>query len=79
MPQTRISTTGHRILRRLAEASGETSEQILDRALEAFERVRLLDAINAGYAALRGDPQAWTAERGERELWDTTLADGDPF
>jgi hypothetical protein len=36
----------------------------------------LLEAMNAGYAKLRADPQAWAAELAERELWDQTLADG---
>ncbi len=76
MPQTRISERGHQTLRRLAGESGETSEQILDRALELLERAQLLDAINAGYAALRADPAAWAEELAEREKWDATLEDG---
>jgi len=77
MPQTRISPRAHRTLRRLAEESGETSEQLLDRALDLLDRKRMLDAINAGYAALRVDSEAAGAERAEREAWDVTLADGE--
>jgi len=77
MPQTRISPRAHRTLRRLAAESGETSEQLLDRALDLLDRKRMLDAINAGYAALRVDSEAAAAERAEREAWDVTLADGE--
>jgi hypothetical protein len=77
VPQTRISAQAHLKLRRLAEELGETSEQVLDRALNAFERDRLLDAINAGYAVIKGDPAQWEADRKEHELWDVTLSDGD--
>lgn len=77
MPQTRISTWGHQTLRKLSEESGMTSEQVLDRALDLLERERMLEAVNAGYAALRADPRAWADELAEREHWDDTLADGD--
>jgi hypothetical protein len=77
MPQTRISERAHQTLRQLAEELGESSEKVLDRALDLLERERLLDAINAGYAALRSDPAAWAEEMAEREEWDATLSDGD--
>ena len=77
MPQTRISSRAHRTLRRISTETGHTSEQLLDRAVDLLERHRLVDAINAGYAALKSDPGAWKVEKGERELWDRTLADGE--
>jgi len=33
------------------------------------EREGILNEANAAYAALRADPQAWEAERAEREAW----------
>ncbi len=36
----------------------------------------LLGETNRAYAALKADPKAWKQERGERALWDSTLADG---
>ncbi|CAN5250969.1 hypothetical protein BH20GEM2_BH20GEM2_07230 [soil metagenome] len=75
MPQTRISERSRRSIRRISGETGQTSEQIVERALELLERNRLLDAINAGFAALRADPHGWTAEGKERELWDATLED----
>jgi len=76
MPQTRISEGSHQVLRQLATETGKTFEQVIDDALNAYQRERLLAAINAGYAALRADPTAWAAEREERAAWDVTLADG---
>ena len=76
MPQTRISQRAHQTLRRLSKETGQSSEEILDRALEALERKQLLDGINEGYAALKADPEAWEEELEERELWDATLGDG---
>jgi predicted transcriptional regulator len=76
MPQTRISESGHRTLRKIAEDTHRTSEQVLDEALDRLEREHLLDAVNAGYARLRDTPATWVDELAERQLWDATLADG---
>ena len=71
MPQTRISDPAHRLLRRLSEEMGLSSEALLDRALDLLERQRALDAINTGYSELRADPEAWVSELSERRLWET--------
>ena len=71
MPQTRISEPAHRLLRRLSLEMGMSSEALLDRALDLLERQRTLDAINAGYADLRADPEGWADELTERRLWET--------
>jgi DNA-binding PadR family transcriptional regulator len=76
MPQTRISESGYRTLRKIAEDTHRTSEQVLDEALDRLEREHLLDALNAGYVRLRENPAAWADEQAERQLWDATLADG---
>ena len=76
MPQTRISERSHQVVRRIARDTGETSEQILEQTLDLLEKDRLLDAINAGFAALKEDADAWADEQAERGLWDATLADG---
>ena len=38
-------------------------------AVDRLWREELLEATNAAYAALRGDPKAWQQELEERELW----------
>lgn len=77
MPQTRISEETHRVLKQLATETGWTFEHVIDDALSLYQRERLLQAINEGFAALRADPAAWAAERAERDAWDVTLADGE--
>lgn len=39
-------------------------------------RQDLLGETNRAYTLLRADRDAWTGERQERALWDSTLADG---
>ena len=76
MPQTRISERTHRTLRQLAAESGRTFGQVIEDAIARYERDRLLEVINFGYATLRQDPESWAAERRERDAWDGTLSDG---
>jgi predicted transcriptional regulator len=76
MPQTRISERTHRTLKQLAAGTGRTFEQVIEDALALYEREQLLQGINAGYAALRADAQAWAAEQDERAIWDASIADG---
>lgn len=40
------------------------------------EDMRFWNDFNAGYDALRNDPQAWAEEQSERALLETTLMDG---
>ncbi len=63
-------------LRRLREVTGESTADLLERAVELLEQDRFLDAANAAFAALRADPVAWEAELQERRIWEGTLADG---
>jgi hypothetical protein len=71
-----ISETSHQILKELAEQTGQSMTDVLDKALDAYRRKLFFEQLNAGYAALRADPQAWAEELEERKLWDATLMDG---
>lgn len=72
----RITRSAHALLRALAEEADEPMTETLEKAIEAYRRQRFLAALNAEYAALRGDPAAWAEEQVERAAWDATLADG---
>lgn len=74
---TRISEDDHRVLQALSEQTGKGHQEIIHEALNTYQREALLDGINAGFARLKADPAEWAIEMGERQLWDTTLADGD--
>ncbi len=72
----RISEASHQFLKKMAEQSGQTMMVVLDTAVEAYRRKLFFDQMNAGYAELRADPEAWAEHLAERKLWDTTLMDG---
>ena len=75
-PTVRISETSHRILKELAGKTNQTMMDVLDKALDAYRRKLFFDQLNAGYAELRADPEAWAEHLAERKLWDATLMDG---
>jgi hypothetical protein len=72
----RVTQQTHQILKDLAEQAGEPLTAVLDKAIEAYRRNRLLEETNAAYAALRKDPKKWAEELQERQAWEATLPDG---
>src|SRR5437588_6903232 len=75
-PTVRISEASHQVLKELAEQTRQTTMDVLDKALDAYRRKLFFEKLNAGYAELRADPQAWAEHQAEREMWDATLMDG---
>ena len=72
----RVSEETHELLRRLAAATGEPLQKVLERAVENYRRDRFFVELDAAYERLQADPAAWAEELEERALWETTLADG---
>src|SRR5271154_4080517 len=71
-----ISETSDAMLRELAKQTGQSIVEVLDKALAAYRREVFFEQMNAGYAELRADPQAWEEFEKDRKEWDGTLMDG---
>ncbi len=74
----RVSEHTRETLREIAQAQHESMQAVLEKAVEEYRRQRYMESLNAFYADLRKDPEAWEAEKAERALWDKTLMDGLP-
>jgi predicted kinase len=72
----RLREETRRLLQEMAAADQVPIQEVAARAVEAYRRQRLLDQINADFAALRADPEAWQGYRDELAAWDSTLLDG---
>ncbi len=72
----RISERTRETLREIARTQQESMQSVLDKAVEGYRRERFIEDLNASYAELRNDPEAWKAVEAERALWDGTLMDG---
>jgi hypothetical protein len=75
-PTIPVSDALHQSVRELAEQTGQSMTDVLAKAVDVYRRKLFFEQLNAGYAALRADPQAWADELEERKLWDATLMDG---
>lgn len=64
-----INETTHQLLLRLADLEKTSAEVVLDRAL-------FWKQTNEAYATLNANPDAWSEELAERDLWECTIADG---
>lgn len=73
----RVGNEALSVLHELARVEGVSQQSIVERALEAYRRLKLLEATNAAFAAWRADPAAWKEEVAEREVWDRASADGE--
>lgn len=72
----RISARSLSLLRELSDQEQLSQQAIIDKAIEAYRRKKLLEQANEAFAALRSDPIAWKEELEERQLWEGTLMDG---
>jgi hypothetical protein len=75
-PTVRISEASHRLLKELAEQTGQTMMDVLDQALDGYRRKLFFEQMTAGYAEMRADAEAWAEHLAERRSWDATLMDG---
>jgi predicted transcriptional regulator len=78
MPSTsiRIDEQALAVLRELAHKQRQPVQTILKRAIDSYRREKFLEEANAAFAALRSDPEAWSDEQQERDLWDRASGDG---
>jgi hypothetical protein len=63
-------------LLKLANSSGDTIQEILDKAIENYRRNLFLVQANESFLTLRNNETLWQEESAEREAWDQTIADG---
>lgn len=78
----RVSPSTYDELHALAEERGTTMGTVVEDLLRARREKEFWDSFEAGYAALRADPEAWAEELAERALWESTSMDGladDPY
>lgn len=71
-----INESTHDQLLKLAEASGETIQAVLDKAVDNYRRHIFLTQANQGFVALKANKLLWEEEITERQAWDVAIADG---
>jgi predicted transcriptional regulator len=65
-----VSAETRDLLNELAKAEGISTSALVTRIAQRERDNQLLDAVNAGVAALREDPAAWAEHQAEIKAWD---------
>ena len=72
----RIPKDTHELLRDLAREEQTTLQDLLVRAVEAYDRAHMLNATALAYTALQADPSVLAELREEQAVLDSSLMDG---
>lgn len=72
----RIDPATHTMLTEIAKAKRIPLAEALRRGVELLRRELFFEQMNAGYAALRADADAWADEQRDGAIWEATTADG---
>lgn len=76
MATVRVDPKVHEKLRALSAAEQRSISQVIEEAIDRYEKDRFWTAMYAGFARLRSEPDAWDEYRTEAALWDSVSADG---
>jgi len=60
----------------LAKEKKMNIQDVVEEAIKDYKEKRFFEDLNAGYARLKADSQAWAEELAERAEWDATVLDG---
>ncbi|MFH1194137.1 MAG: toxin-antitoxin system protein [bacterium] len=71
----RINKRTHNLLHEIKSLSGQSMQEIVEKALTAYKEKHFWDEVNQAYCKLK-NTSGLVKEKEERELWDVTLSDG---
>ncbi|MGQ0815265.1 MAG: toxin-antitoxin system protein [Gemmatimonadota bacterium] len=76
MPQARLTDETYSVVIRIANETGQSQQEVLERAVKLYEREQFFAEFEADFERLRSDSNAWAEMEAEREDWDAVLVDG---
>jgi len=72
----RVTARTRDIVHAIAEETNIPTTEVIEKAVEAYRRGKVLEEANAAYAALYQDPVQTREFENELDEWDATVADG---
>ena len=76
MATVRVEPKLHATLRALSEAEQRSIGQVIEDAIDRYQKEKFWQAMHEGFARLRTDPAAWREYQDEAALWDSASGDG---
>jgi hypothetical protein len=76
MAMVRVEPRLHERLRALSSTEQRSISQVIEEAVDRYEKEKFWKAMHEGFARLRADPDAWAEYQSEADLWDSASNDG---
>ena len=76
MAMVRIGPELHQTLRTLSEAEQRPISQVIETAIDRYQKDNFWKAVDEGFARIRADSAAWQEYQSEAALWDSAAGDG---
>ncbi len=76
MATVRVDPKLHATLRTLAETEQRSISQVIEEAIDRYQKDKFWQAMHDGFARLRADPAGWDEYQHEAALWDSVSGDG---
>jgi hypothetical protein len=71
MATVRVAPKLHAKLRALSETEHRSISQIIEEAVDRYQKEIFWKAMHESFARLRSDPEAWREYQEEATLWDS--------
>ena len=76
MATVRVEPKLHATLRALSRAEQRSISQVIEDAVDRYQKENFWTAMHEGFAQLRADPAAWREYQEKAALWDSVSGDG---
>jgi len=76
MATVRVGPKLHATLRALSATEQRSISQVIEEAVDRYQKENFWQAMHDGFARLRANPVAWREYQEEAALWDSTIGDG---
>jgi predicted transcriptional regulator len=76
MATVRVEKKLHDTLRELSKAEHRPIGEVIEDAVERYQKDKFWREMHEGFARLRADPVAWKEYQDETALWDSLSNDG---
>ncbi len=76
MATVRVEPKLHATLPALADSERRSIGQVIEEAVDRYQRENFWKAMHDGFTRLRADPVAWREYQDEATLWESVSGDG---
>ncbi len=76
MSTVRVEPRLHEKLRALSAAEHRSISQVIEEAVDRYQKEKFWAAMHEGFARLRSDSKAWGEYQDEAALWERMSGDG---